>query len=98
MVSTKAQLLWLETKNYDTVAVTGNKYLHCRGCVDFFLLHHTTVFLEQASPVKKNSWALVDAKNGNKCFERLRNLPLGMLRVDHIIAVSQCGHRSVISC
>ena len=28
----------------------------------------------------------------------MRNLPLGMLRVDHIIAVSQCGHRSVISC
>ena len=61
----------------------------------YYATHHTTVFLEQASPVKKTSWALVDTKNGNKCFERVRNLPLGMLRVDHIIAVSQCGHRSV---
>ena len=31
---------------------TGEEYLHCRGCIDFFLLNHTTVFLEQASPVK----------------------------------------------
>ena len=100
MVSTKAQLLWLETKNYDTVAVTGNEYLHCRGCVDFFLLRHTphNSVSWTGFAYKKNSWALVDTKNGNKCFERVRNLPLGMLRVDHIIAVSQCGHRSVISC
>ena len=38
----------------DMVAVTGEEYLHCRGCVAYFLKTQT-VFIGQAWPVKKVS-------------------------------------------
>ena len=51
-------------KNDDTVAVTGEEYLHNvveYALVDLFLItpldRHTKVFVEQASPVK-NFWDL----------------------------------------
>ena len=54
----------------DTVAITGEEYLHFRGCIDCFLLHytypHTTVFLEQASTVKKKISSCFLLKKGKK--------------------------------
>ena len=36
------QIIW-RRKNCDTVAVTSEEYLHCKGCVDCFILRRTHI-------------------------------------------------------
>ena len=55
---------WIQIKICDTVAVTDEEYLHCRGFVDFCFItlhthththtHYTTVFLNRLRLLKKH--------------------------------------------